>query len=155
MDKLLSGNLHTIAFKPEFLFIPVLVVGKLCGLDVDYSTSLTSDSMSKYIKIRGEKARYHSGISFYSIRRRASTDIARIAGVNASKAIICHEPNTRTLERFYLNAIPTTDVAAMAMNETISAKSMDRMELDSSDLGEGRRGDMMIHRGWTQATGSI
>lgn len=134
MEDLLSGNLHTIAFKPEVLSMPVLVAGKPRGLSVDYSAALTSDSMTEYLKTRGERLGYHSGISFYSIRRRAGTDIARIAGVEASRAIMCHEPDTRTLERFYLNAMPTTDVAAMGMNETTSAKSMDRMVLDSSEL---------------------
>lgn len=134
LDELLSENLHAIAFKPEFLSMLVLVAGKPRGFAVGHSIPFILDSISEYFKTRGEKTGYHSGISFYSIRRRAGTDIARIAGADAARAIMCHEPDTRTLERFYLSAMPTTDVVAMAMDETTSAKSRDKMQLESSDL---------------------
>lgn len=47
---------------------------------------------------------------------------------------MCHEPDSRTLERYHLNAMPATDVviSALALGERVG--NQDEMVLESSTL---------------------
>lgn len=130
---LLDGNDQFITIKPEFLDKPVLVKGTARGLGVDPDKPMTSDGLTEYLSLRGRRAGYSQPITFYSIRRRAGTDFAKHFGTEMARDLMCHAPESRTLEKFYLDNHSTIDVSAANLGESIT-KRADEMEMDSSEL---------------------
>lgn len=68
---------------------------------------------------------YSDSITLYSIRRRAETDFAKAIGREGARELMCHEPNSRALEKFYLDHFNTTDVTALALGEAQRSEAMD------------------------------
>lgn len=64
---------------------------------------------------------YSDPITFYSIRRRSGTDLSRILGVDQARRLMAHDPDSRILEKYYLDLESTTDVSALALAEPSAA----------------------------------
>lgn len=127
LDELLSGNQRNIRIKPEFMDKPVIVSATSRGLDVDLDKPASIKSISEYLRRRGFNLGYAKAITFYSLRRRAGSDITRVLGPDAARDIMCHDQDTKTLERFYLNLRPTTDVSAIGLGESHTARREEMM----------------------------
>lgn len=56
-------------------------------------------------------------MTWYSLRRRAATEYVLLVGPDAAREIMGHDPDTRTLERYYLKLADSYDVGAVAPDE--------------------------------------
>lgn len=133
VDELLADNKRNIRIKKQFLDRPVVVAGSPRGLDVLMEQPASAHSLSNYLSLRGQRGGYSEPISFYSIRRRAGTDFANRIGTEGARQLMCHEPDSRTLEKFYLEKMTTTDVTSLAFGEGHQSR-VGEMQLDSSRL---------------------
>lgn len=137
VDELLAGKTRHIMIKKEFEHRPVIVAGTARGLGIVMDKPVPALSLSEYLGNRGQRAGYSQTITFYSIRRRAGTDFVKAVGADNARALMCHEPDTRTLEKFYMQMMPTTDVAALGLSENPGAREL-QMEMDSNQLAFSR-----------------
>lgn len=131
IEGLLSDNKRNIRIKKEFLDKPVVVAGTHRGLDVEMNRPASAQALTHYISIRGQRMGYSQPITFYSIRRRAGTDLSKTLGREGARTLMCHEPDSLTLEKFYLDYQSTTDVTALGLGEQTR---QDEMEIDSHKL---------------------
>lgn len=127
LSELLEGNVHRIRFKPEMLNRPVIMRATPRGLDVIKDQPATVAALTEYLQRRGERNGYTENITFYSIRRRAATDFARAFGPDHARTIMNHDPDTRTMERYYLNFFRTTNVTSAALGETAPEQDEEMM----------------------------
>jgi hypothetical protein len=88
----------------------------------------TSENITAYLQLRGKRKGFENPITFYSIRRRSGTDLARVLGPDRARLLLGQDPNTRTLERYYINYVPTTDLSALALGEQQDIAAMERMD---------------------------
>lgn len=121
IPQLMASELHNISIKPQHLNDPVFYRSVPKGTGLDPPHSLSARSMSDYLTARGAALGYGQTINFYSIRRRAATDLVRRVGVEATRVLMGHTPESRTLERYYLDMTSTFDVSAAGLEEPIAA----------------------------------
>lgn len=133
VNDLLAGDKREIRIKKEFLDRPVVVAGSPRGLDVLMDQPASAHALSNYLSLHGQRGGYSEPISFYSIRRRAGTDFANPIGPESARQLMCHEPDARTLEKFFLEKMTILDVSSLAFGEGHRAR-VDEMQLDSSRL---------------------
>lgn len=143
---LLVDDKRNIIIKEQFLDQPVVVAGTHRGLEANMAEPVLAHSLSEYLKTRGQRMGYEDSITFYSIRRRAGTDFTKILGPEGARELMCHETpwaDSRTLEKFYLELRSTTDVSAIGLGESSTARA-DEMELESSKLALSRLGPKKV-----------
>lgn len=67
-----------------------------------------------------------------------ATDFAKAIGADGAREILTHEPDTRTLELYYLELRSTTNVTALGLGEEESAETAVDMNLDAHTLALDR-----------------
>ncbi|KAK5083428.1 hypothetical protein LTS08_003621 [Lithohypha guttulata] len=116
--------------KAEHLDKPLIVKSGPRGLGITEDALLSSD-LNKYLKRRAEKVGYDPAqVTTYSIRRRTANDLAQTIGVEQTRALMNHDPDTRTLERYYLDVSSTLPLSALTTDDADPAG----VELEQSSL---------------------
>ncbi|KAI8202883.1 hypothetical protein K4K53_006062 [Colletotrichum sp. SAR 10_77] len=135
ISDLLNGRHKHIRIKAQQLESPVFIAGTARGLGIrDDDTPLTSHALTEYIRRRGDQMGFELPVTFYSIRRQAGTEFSQILGENLAREIMSHDPDSRTLERFYVDKLRTTDVAAVALGEAKDARQSEMRDDEWSHL---------------------
>ncbi|KAM0200381.1 hypothetical protein ACHAPI_002806 [Fusarium lateritium] len=116
LDQLLSSELQYITIRQEFLNQPVFLAAGPRGLTLT-EKPMRATALTTYISLRGKKIGYAQDLTFYSLRRRAATDLSRKIGKDAARSLMNHDPNSRTLEKYYLSLEDTLDVSGLALDE--------------------------------------
>lgn len=80
---------------------------------------MKAHAMTEYLQRRGHQVGYTSPISWYSIRRRAATDMATRIGLQATRIFLGHTPDSQALERYYLNMVDTLDNMGVLTDQRI------------------------------------
>lgn len=106
---------------------PVFLAGSHRGLSIS-STPMSSVALSEYLRERGQRIGYNRTITFYSLRRRTATDFTLLVGADHARRLLGHGPNTRTLERYYLNDVNRTNLSGMALGETTNPRITDNTQ---------------------------
>jgi len=120
IDDVLSGDLYNIRICPDFMDQPVFLASKPRGLALnDEGAPLGVPNLSAYLNDRGEALGYIARISYYSIRRRVATELAKKLGPDEARILIGHKPDTWTLEEYYLELGAIYDATAVAFGEEI------------------------------------
>lgn len=120
LDELFSFSRQNLLIKPDHLDEPILLRSLPKGIGLDpASTPLRADRLTDYLSRRGKALGFSESITFYSIRRRAATDLVRRVGLDAAKIQMGHMPDSHTLVNSYLDSAPTTDLTAVATEEPI------------------------------------
>ncbi|KAK3705352.1 hypothetical protein LTR37_013325 [Vermiconidia calcicola] len=109
LDDLLAWDREHVTIRQEHLDDVVFFAGVPKGTALDYDKPLRSPALSVYLQRRGYQIGYTAPITWYSIRRRAATDMARRIGVQATRLFMGHAADSQTLERYYLNVVETLD----------------------------------------------
>lgn len=78
---------------------------------------MRATALTQYVSLRGQKIGYSQDLTFYSFRRRAATDLTRKIGGDAARSLMNHDPDFRTLEKYYLSLEDTLDVSGLALDE--------------------------------------
>ncbi|OBT70725.1 hypothetical protein VF21_10291 [Pseudogymnoascus sp. 05NY08] len=123
LDDLLNGDRLNIQWKPSFLDQPILLGSTPRGLDVSQKPA-SAASLTEYLRERGRHMGYERTITFYSIRRRIATDLTELVGPDHARRILGHSAQSKTLEHFYVDDAPITDISAMALGEVVDKKMM-------------------------------
>ncbi|KAK2479087.1 hypothetical protein H9L39_08461 [Fusarium oxysporum f. sp. albedinis] len=116
LDQLFSSEAKYISIKPEFLDKPVFLAASPRGLKVTEEPTRAT-ALTQYVSLRGQKIGYSQDLTFYSFRRRAATDLTRKIGGDAARSLMNHDPDFRTLEKYYLSLEDTLDVSGLALDE--------------------------------------
>ncbi|RSL42177.1 hypothetical protein CEP53_012340 [Fusarium sp. AF-6] len=74
---------------------------------------MTAVALTNYIALRGHKIGYAENLTFYSLRRRAATDLTRKIGHDTARLIMNHDPTSRVLEKYYLSLKDAMDVLGL------------------------------------------
>ncbi|KAJ0164326.1 hypothetical protein CTA2_1248 [Colletotrichum tanaceti] len=149
IDDLFETDLHQISIKEEFLDKPILLAGAERGLGLkDDHTPLPSSSLTKWLKLRAERIGWPGDVTFYSIRRQTASTYVNALGVDNARALMAHEPDSRTLERFYVDCVSTTDVSAIALGEEVGhggADELMHLEATTSVTLDRLPADKIVH----------
>ncbi|KAH7236763.1 uncharacterized protein BKA55DRAFT_679077 [Fusarium redolens] len=111
-----TAKMDMSKIKPEFLDKPVFLAAGPRGLKITQEP-MRATALTTYVSLRGQKIGYSQGLTFYSFRRRAATDLTRKIGNDAARSLMNHDPDFRTLEKFYLWLEDTLDVSGLALDE--------------------------------------
>ncbi|ETS84837.1 hypothetical protein PFICI_02862 [Pestalotiopsis fici W106-1] len=117
LDSLLAGTTRQIHFKKQTLDQPVIRAGKARGLGISEDPA-SAQSLSEYLRTRGAAIGYGEQITSYSIRRRSATDLARQIGRDDARMLMNHDPDSRVLEKYYLNLSGFTDRTSLGLGLT-------------------------------------
>lgn len=109
LDELLSSEFYEIRVSEEHLDDVVFLAGIPKGTALDSKKPLKAHALTEYLQRRGYQIGYTVPLTWYGIRRRAATDMARRIGLSATRIFLGHTPDSQTLERYYLNATETLD----------------------------------------------
>lgn len=121
IDELLAYTGHVIPISPEHLDDTIFYSGQPKGDGLDFTKSLRAPALTDYLRRRGRQIGYTSSISWYSIRRRAATDMAMRIGTSATRLFLGHTPDSQVLERYYLNMTETLDQSGILLDEPIES----------------------------------
>lgn len=91
------------------------------GTSLNRSQPLTAPQLTDYLSTRGLALGYPQPITWYSLRRKAATDLTRRVGADQARIILGHTYESRTLERFYLDLAPTMDLSRIQTERPINA----------------------------------
>ncbi|KAF5722886.1 hypothetical protein FMUND_2242 [Fusarium mundagurra] len=116
VDQLFSSRAKYILIKPEFLDKPVFLAAGPRGLKITQEP-MRATALTTYISLRGQKIGYADVLTFYSLRRRTANDLSRKIGKDAARSLMNHDPDSRTLEKYYLSLEDTLDVSGLALDE--------------------------------------
>ncbi|KAK3490488.1 uncharacterized protein B0T23DRAFT_443464 [Neurospora hispaniola] len=128
-----DNDRRNIIIKERYLGDPVLLQSKAKGDEIVSDKSVSAHSLTLYLKDRGMKLGFLETITFYSLRRRSANEFAghKRVGIKSARALLNHDPETRTLERYYIDPIRTPDVSAIALGEE---ENQDRMATREAEL---------------------
>lgn len=121
LDELLEHPNHEIFVKKRHENDMVFLRGKSKGVGMDQDSPLTSNALTEYLNLRGKLIGYDQPITWYSIRRRAATDMVRRVGTNTTRFLLGHAPDSHTLERYYLDMTSTFDNMGVLLEQGISS----------------------------------
>ncbi|KAF5711462.1 hypothetical protein FGLOB1_4965 [Fusarium globosum] len=116
LDQLFTSQTKYISIKPEFLDKPVFLAAGPRGLTITQEP-MRATALTTYISLRGQKIGYVDALTFYSLRRRTANDLSRKIGKDAARSLMNHDPDSRTLEKYYLSLEDTLDVTGLALDE--------------------------------------
>lgn len=119
LDDLFNSPFHEIRVAQEYLDDTVFLAGTPKGTALDYKRPMTATAMTEYLRRRGNQLGYTMGLTWYAIRRRAATDMARRIGLSATRIFLGHTPDSQTLERYYLNVTETLDASGVLTDQRI------------------------------------
>ncbi|KEQ67642.1 uncharacterized protein M437DRAFT_36615 [Aureobasidium melanogenum CBS 110374] len=103
IEDLLAGDLANITIRDDQLDEPIFYASGPRGLELDTSKPLNAHALTDYIRERGKTLGYPHPITFYSIRRRAATDLSVNYSKDLSREVMNHTTDSRTLETSYLD----------------------------------------------------
>ncbi|KAK1056354.1 hypothetical protein LTR74_014961 [Friedmanniomyces endolithicus] len=127
IDELLASPGNLISIDVAHLNDSIFYRGKEKGDALDYSKTLTSTALTVYLQRRGKAVGYTMNISWYSIRRRAATDMVHWIGMAYTRILLGHFPDSKTLERHYLNLTETLDQMGVLLEQPIATDETRRM----------------------------
>ena len=107
LDELLSSELYNIRISTAHLDDVVFLAGTQKGEAVNPDRPMKAHAMTEHLQRRGTFMGYTTKLTWYAIRRRAATDMARRIGMKATRIFLGHTADSQTLERYYLNAAET------------------------------------------------
>ncbi|SMY26934.1 unnamed protein product [Zymoseptoria tritici ST99CH_1A5] len=140
LDELLDYKGQFIQIKAEHLDDPIFYRSAPRGEIVDFT--MTTRAMTQYLSARGKQIGYTENISMYSIRRRAATDMVARVGLDETRRMMGHAPNSFTLERYYLSMGEIFDATAVALDQEIDPAGRSRTLAESfAQLALGRLND--------------
>lgn len=121
IDDLMNTNKHYILVKKEHLqeFIFFRSISK--GTALNQSQPLTAPQLTDYLSTRGLALGYSQPVTWYSLRRKAATDLTQRVGADQARIILGHTLESRTLERFYLDLAPAMDLSRIQTEQPINA----------------------------------
>lgn len=120
LDDLFAYDRFQIFVKDRHLNDTVFFRGKPKGDGLDTDHPLASSALTEYLRRRGVQIGYDKPITWYSIRRRAATDMVRRVGLEATRFMLGHSPGSHTLEVYYLNMLAYFDNQGVLLEEGIS-----------------------------------
>lgn len=118
-------------FKEEFLDVPVFLAAKPRGLGIT-DQPMTAKGLSDYLQLRGKRMGYERTITWYSIRRRAATDMVTVIGADRARLILGHVADSTVLEEHYSDTTNTTDLSAILLGEDLGARATEMERLNST-----------------------
>ncbi|KAK5138098.1 hypothetical protein LTR08_004792 [Meristemomyces frigidus] len=121
LEDLLGSDLHNIRVSEAHLGDTVFLAGTPKGEAVDPKRPMKVHGMTDYLQGRGKLMGYTTKITWYAIRRRAATDMARRIGLNATRIFLGHTADSQTLERYYLNVAETLDSMGVLTDQPVEA----------------------------------
>lgn len=121
LDELLDHSAYVISIAPEHLDDVVFLGSGPKGDAVNPEKPLTAYALTNYLQRRGKQIGYTMPITWYSLRRRAATDMVARIGVDATRLFMGHSPDSQTLERYYLKWTEILDVSGAMLDQPISA----------------------------------
>lgn len=75
---------------------------------------------------------YTRNVTWYSIRRRAATDMVSVIGADRTRLILGHTADSTVLEEHYSDTTNTTDLSAILLGEDLSARATVMERLNST-----------------------
>ncbi|KAK3116380.1 hypothetical protein LTR53_003299 [Teratosphaeriaceae sp. CCFEE 6253] len=119
IDDLLAWDLNVISIEESHLDDPVFCASVPKGEAIDLRRPMRAHAVTEYLQRRGYQLGYSIPLTWYAIRRRAATDMARRIGAAATRIFLGHTPDSQTLERYYLNFTETIDNISTLLDQTI------------------------------------
>ncbi|KAK3114273.1 hypothetical protein LTR53_007558 [Teratosphaeriaceae sp. CCFEE 6253] len=119
IDELLGYTGHVISIKPAHLDDLLFFAGRPKGDSLDHRKPLSAASLTAYLRLRGKQVGSSAPITWYSIRRRAATDMSVRIGLQATRVFLGHTPDSQTLEKHYLNVADTLDHMGVLLDQDI------------------------------------
>ncbi|KAF5529603.1 hypothetical protein FPHYL_14197 [Fusarium phyllophilum] len=138
LDQLFTHENKYISVKPEFLDKPVFFATGPRGLSINQEP-IRATALTTYMALRGQKIGYSQALTFYSLRRRTANDLSRKIGKDAVRSLMDHDPDSRTLEKYYVSLEDTLDVSGLALDEVDGDTSGHTEEMLKADS------DLAIH----------
>ncbi|KAK5696355.1 hypothetical protein LTR17_024264 [Elasticomyces elasticus] len=123
IDELLAYQGHEILIKDEHLDDPLFYRSTPKGTAIDKTAPLTAAALTAYLKARGVALGYTQGIAMHAIRRRAATDLVARVGTEAARRLLGHAPESRTLERYYMQMGSLFETTAAALNQPLESST--------------------------------
>ncbi|ETS79940.1 hypothetical protein PFICI_07469 [Pestalotiopsis fici W106-1] len=114
LDDLLNSDDHQIRIKRAAFDQPVIRGSVPRGLGVS-EDPVSAHSLTEYLKLRGQWLGYEESITYTSIRRRSATELSLSIGRDDVRAVMNHEPDSRILEKYYLNGTGFRDMTALGL----------------------------------------
>ncbi|KAK0270754.1 hypothetical protein LTR35_011259 [Friedmanniomyces endolithicus] len=148
IDELLDFPGHVISIDVAHLHDIVFYGSKQKGEALDYSKPLMTQGLNDYLQRRGKAVGYTTGITWYSIRRRAATDMVHRIGMASTRIFLGHSPDSQLLERHYLNLTETLDQMGVLLEQPIAA---DEGRLDWAPLALNKLTNANLQRTRGQA----
>lgn len=115
-----AALIYAMQIKPEYFDDSIFFTSGPRGLSISTGPQ-TSIGFTDYLRTRGQRMGYEGELSWYGIRRRAASDIARRVGAKAAREIMNHNPDSVVLEESSFDLDETREVAAIALNEPVAA----------------------------------
>jgi hypothetical protein len=134
INDLFAGDKLNILVRDDQLDEPVLYAAAHRGLGLDTTKPLNAHGLTDYIRERGKVLGYAHPISFYSIRRRAATDLTVNYGADVAREIMGHSADSRTLETAYLNMRLSFNPTAAGFGLPLDPMGQDTSISGPSDL---------------------
>ncbi|KAI5368191.1 hypothetical protein Slin15195_G033250 [Septoria linicola] len=119
LQELFDTELREFRVKEEHLDDVVFFAGNNRGLGLDKSRPLTSGALTEYLRTRGWRAGFTHAVTWYSIRRRAATDLVPLIGLEMTRLVLGHSPNSNTLEKYYLRLNAILNAANLLTNNGV------------------------------------
>ncbi|KAK4543512.1 hypothetical protein LTR36_005407 [Oleoguttula mirabilis] len=119
LDDLFDSTLQYVSVKEDCLDQTVFYRGVPKGTGLDYTRPMNAHAITEYLQRRGYLTGYTTPITYYSLRRRAATDMARRVGLTTTRIMIGHSPENGTLERYYLQMTETLDAIGILTDQGV------------------------------------
>ncbi|KAK4545856.1 hypothetical protein LTR36_002420 [Oleoguttula mirabilis] len=147
IDELLNYSGYVIPIAPEHLDDVIFLAGRPKGDAIDLEKPLVAHALTEYLQRRGKQIGYNMRITWYSIRRRAATDMAARIGLEATRLFLGHSPDSQVLELYYLNLTETLDSTGVLLEQAISTTGRsDQMRLNWAPLALNRLENVSLQR---------
>lgn len=133
LDGLLSGTHVFLKIKDDFLDKPVLIRPVGNGYQTNPDLPMYANTLSSYLQRCGRRAGFAEAITFYSIRRRTATNLARVFGNDTAREIMGHVPTSSTLERYYIEFAAMMALVSAALAES-SVREQELLQDEENQL---------------------
>lgn len=120
IEELLDGQQQNILIKDEFQGKPLFYGSTPKGLGLHESRPLTANSISAYIKARAKSLGYTENVTLYSLRRMIATELVARIGLDRTRILMGHAPNSRTLELYYFEMSEILDLTSAALQQDLA-----------------------------------
>lgn len=116
-ESLLDGDEADIQLKEGAAELPVFLAISAQGTTL-LDRPCSSESLTAYLKLRARWMGYPEETTMYSWRRKAGTNVERVAGLAKARKFMSHEPDTTTFEESYDQGLYDFDVVGVALEGT-------------------------------------